>query len=75
MDATSNLSRASQIISSYPTKDLEPRKSIDLDDLFGFNDIWQSVSVDKTVDALFLPYRIFINEVDTFNGKYISQVK
>uniref|UniRef100_A0A1B6CKG7 Adenylate kinase 7 n=3 Tax=Clastoptera arizonana TaxID=38151 RepID=A0A1B6CKG7_9HEMI len=59
----SDISRASQITSSYPKEEKISKKLIDLDNQSEFLD-----------DGLVCePHKIFINNVDCFIGKYLSQ--
>ena len=75
MDATSSVSRASEIRSSFPTDNLW-KGEIDLDELFGFNEVLCREAEKPEEHILsYIPHRIFINHCDCFNGKYLIKVR
>ncbi|XP_046687383.1 uncharacterized protein LOC124373017 [Homalodisca vitripennis] len=75
MEAISDVSRASQIKSSVPIRSPLP-DPFDVDKLFGFKDESQGNNLEEGVIDLryFDRNKIFINQIDSFIGKYLVSV-
>uniref|UniRef100_A0A1B6GYM4 Uncharacterized protein n=1 Tax=Cuerna arida TaxID=1464854 RepID=A0A1B6GYM4_9HEMI len=75
MDAISDVSRASQIKSSVPIRSPLP-DPLDVEKLLGFSDETKRNSLEEGITDLryFDRNKIFINQIDSFTGKYLVSV-
>lgn len=63
------------IYDEFYSTDTSSHKSIDLDLFFGYSKKKEEHEKRRLEDPDFKPNRVFISKIDTFNGKYISEVK
>ncbi|XP_069671703.1 adenylate kinase 7-like isoform X4 [Periplaneta americana] len=72
VNGESKTASAQDLVSNRP----KSQKSLDLDDLFGFTEARKKLErrdEDKAVEPDFVPYRIFLNNLDSYLGRYMSE--